>query len=269
MRQLKSAILTAVAMLLLVNPVSGNAHTAATPATPAAGIYAGTTTYYRFPGPVASSPNHLFGAVDEDGTGYFISVPGPSSDIRVLQNLRGIGSIMSTERDVPTAGRGVGRGAQDWPVKIRQTGSRGGTFRIQGKFNCGDCYIALHLHMQPLTHRRQWLNRRAGTYRGFDVNRMTKAAITLDKVGHLAGTDILGCRISGTLTREGSLNLFEAKLEFTGPSACRGAMRGIAFFDNRDRAGRFDGTTQVYLYLMGANRDFSHGFAMVLAYQHP
>jgi hypothetical protein len=268
LRKLKTVNrIAAVAMLLLVNPVCGNAQAAGTPAGRAAGIYAGTTRYYRFPGPVASRPEQLFGAVGLDGTGYFISVPGPGSDIRVFQNLKAIGAVMSPEREVPIAGRGVARGAQGWPLEIRHTGTSAGAFDIQGKFNCGDCYIALNLRMQRLTHRSMSLSYRAGTYRGFDVNRLTKATVTLDKAGHFAGTDVLGCRLSGTLNRVGSLNLFEVNLDFIGPSACHGAMRGIAFFDTRDRTGRFDGAAQPYLYLMGANSDFSHGFAMVLAYQ--
>ncbi|MDE2023028.1 MAG: hypothetical protein KGJ18_02345 [Gammaproteobacteria bacterium] len=259
--------LAVIAMLLLAHTGYGNSNPAGAPPTRLSGIYSGTATYYRYPGPVASTPNRMIGAVRPDGNGYFISVPAASSDIRLFQNLRGSGQVISPERDVPTEGQGVARGAQNWQFEVKPADSSGNAYALQGTFNCGDCYIALNLQMQPLTHQHLSLDSRGGRYQGFDINRMTKVVITLDSEGHFTGTDAMGCRISGTLTQVGKLNLFDTRVTIAGSSVCHGAMTGVAFFDTRDRTGQFSGATGSYLYLLGANSDFSHGFAMAVSYR--
>ncbi len=264
--QLKSG-LAVIAMLLLAHTGYSNSNSAWASSTRLSGIYSGTATYYRYPGPVASTPNRMIGAVRQDGNGYFISVPAASSDIQLFQNLKSNGQVTSPEYDVPTGERVVARGAQNWQFQVKPAGSSGNTYALHGTFNCGDCYIALNLQMQPLTHQHISLDSRSGRYQGFDVNRLTKVVITLDSKGDLTGTDAMGCHISGTLTPVGKLNLFDASVDIAGPPVCHGAMTGVAFFDTRDRTGQFSGATGSYLYLIGANSDFSHGFAMALSYQ--
>lgn len=260
-------ILWVLPVLLLAQTGYGQPNAAAAASTGLAGIYSGDTTYYRYPGPVAATPKRIFGAVGADGTGYFIAADAANSDIQVFQKLQGKGRVSSPEREVPTAEHGVARGAQNWQIEIKSKALRGNAYALAGTFNCGDCYIALRLRMKPLTHRPVMLNNRAGTYQGLDINRLTKAAISLDSAGHVTGTDALGCRLSGTLIQVGTLNLFDTRLHITGAPACHGAMTGLAFFDTRDRSGQFSGASGSYLYLMGANSDFTHGFAMALAYQ--
>jgi hypothetical protein len=245
----------------------GAANTTAAAANGTAGVYSGATTYRRFPSPHTSKPSPVFGAVSEDGTGYFISVPAASSEIRVFQNLKGSGSVASPESEVPTEGQGVARGAQAWPIEIKPADSSGHPYTLQGKFNCGDCVIALNLEMQPLTRQQISLASRNGSYAGFDINRLTRVTLTLDSMGRFTGTDTTGCHLSGILTQVGSLNLFAASVTMAGAAACHGAMTGVAFFDPRDRTGQFSGATGSYLYLIGANGDFSHGFAMAVSYQ--
>ena len=259
--------LAIIAMLLLANTGYGNSNPAEASSTRLSGIYSGSATYYRFPGPVSSTPNRMIGAVRQDGNGYFIAVPAASSDIHLFQNLKGNGRVTSPEHDVPTGGRAVSRGVQNWQFQVKPAGSSDNAYALQGRFNCGDCYIALNLQMQPLTHQQISLRSRSGRYQGFDVNRLTKVVITLDSKGDFTGTDAMGCHISGTLTRVGKLDLFDANVNIAGPSACRGAMTGVAFFDTQDRTGQFSGATGSYLYLIGANSDFSHGFAVALSYQ--
>ncbi len=266
MLKLKSS-LAVFAVLLLVNTGYSNANAAGASSAGVSGVYAGESTFYGFPGPVASTPKPMIGAVRQDGNGYFIAVPAASSDIQLFQNLRGNGQVISSERDVPTEGQGVARGAQNWQFEVKPADSSGNAYALQGTFNCGDCYIALNLQMQPLTHQHLSLDSRGGRYQGFDINRLTKVAITLDSGGHLTGTDAMGCRISGTLNPVGKLNLFDTNVNIAGSSACHGAMTGVAFFDTRDRTGQFSGATGSYLYLLGANSNFSHGFAMAVSYQ--
>lgn len=258
--------LAVFAVLLLANAGYSNANAAGASSAGVSGVYAGESTFYRFPGPVASTPKPMIGAIRQDGNGYFISVPAASSDIQLFQNLKDNGQVTSPEHDVPTGERAVSRGAQNWQFEVKPAGSSGNAYALQGRFNCGDCYVALNLQMQPLTHQHLSLDSRSGRYQGFDVNRLTKVVITLDSKGDLTGTDAMGCHISGTLTQVGNLNLFDASVNITGASVCHGAMTGVAFFDTRDRTGQFSGATGSYLYLIGANGDFSHGFAMALSY---
>jgi len=259
--------LAIVMVLLLAGAAHANPAAATAVSAGTAGMYAGDTTYYRYPGPVAATPKRIFGAVGADGTGYFIAVAASSSDIQVFQKLHGKGQVSSPEREVLTEGRGVARGAQNWQIEIKPKGARGNAYALHGTFNCGDCYIALNLRMQALTHQHVTLSTRAGTYQGFDINRLSKAVITLDSAGRLTGSDALGCRFSGTLTQVGALNLFDARVQIAGASACHGSMTGVAFFDTRDWSAQFSGASGRYLYLIGASSDFSHGFAMALAYQ--
>lgn len=256
--------LTVVAALIFA-AAYGSPNNAGASAAGIAGIYSGSTTNYRYPGPAASMPRRLFGAVATDGKGYFVSVPAEISDIRLFRNLVGKGRITSPEYEVPTEGQAAAHGPQNWKIEIRPAGA--GLYVIRGKFNNVSGYLALDLRMQALTHRDVSLDGESGTFRGFDLNRRTKADITLAADGHLTGTDAAGCRISGTLTRVGNLDLFNAGVTFAGPPACHGAMTGAAFFDTRDRSGRFSGAAGSYLYLIGANGDISHGFAMVLSRQ--
>ena len=220
-----------------------------------------------YPGPVSSKPSPLFGAVAADGTGYFISASAASSEIRVYQNLKGSGTVASPESDVPTEGQGVSRGAQAWPIEIKPGDSSGHAAALQGKFNCGDCVIELDLTMQPLTQQSVALSSKAGAYQGVDVNRASKVTLALDATGHFTGSDSHGCQLSGTLTRTGNLNLFDASVTFSGAATCHGSMPGVAFFDTQDRTGQLAGTSGPYLYLIGANGEFTHGFAMVVSLQ--
>lgn len=251
-----------VAMLLLVGSACADPGAAGAPA---AGIYAGSTTTYRYPGPIVSTPRRLFGAVAKDSTGYFISVPAASSDVYVFRNLHGIGKFTSAEYEVPTEGRAVSRGPRNWKIEIRPAGAS--LYALHGKFNNISGYVALDLQMLSLTSSHVSLSVEAATYRGFDVNRDTRVEMTLDAQGRLSGTDTAGCRISGTLTRIENLDLFDAGVTFAGAPACHGTLAGVAFFATRDRTGRFSGAKGHYLYLIGANRNFRHGFAIALSRQ--
>lgn len=255
--------LTIVSAVLLV-AAYGSSNATSTSAAGIAGIYFGSTTSYRYPGPTASTPRRLFGAVASDGTGYFVSVPTADGSIRLFRNLRAKGRITSAEYEVTTEGQAAARGPQNWKIEIQPAG--GGLYDIHGKFNNVSGYVGFDLQMQPLTHREVSLDDESGTYRGIDSNRETKGVITLAADGRITGTDG-GCRISGTLTQVGSLDLFDARVMFSGPPACHEAMTGIAFFDTRDLSGRFSKAQGSYLYLIGTNGDFSHGFAMALSRQ--
>ncbi len=258
--------LVVIAVLLFANTGYSDADSAAVSSTGTSGIYSGESTFYRYPGPVQSTPKSMIGAVKEDGKGYFISVHAASSEIQLFQNLQGSNKVTSPGREVPTEGQAVSRGAQNWQFEIKPVDSSGNAYALHGTFNCGDCFISLNLSMLPLTHQKVSLTSRGGSYHGVDINRLTKVTATIDSGGRLMGTDSLGCRISGTLTQVGVLNLFDALISFTGTSACHGAMRGVAFFDSQDRTGQISAATGHYLYMIGTNTDFNHGFAMVLTY---
>lgn len=239
---------------------------AAAPPSGTAGIYSGSITYYRYPGPVASTPGRLFGAVGKDGTGYFISVSPVRGEIQVFRHLAGSGEITSPQYEVPTEGQAVARGVQKWKFEIRPGAVGGSSHRLLGKFNRVDGYAALELRELSLTDGPISPPRLSGAYEGFDINRGTKVDITLHPDGGLSGTDAFGCRFSGRLTRVASLGVFDARLTFAGSAACRTLAMGVAFFDTRDRTGRFSGAGS-YLYLIGADRSFSRGVAMVLRHR--
>lgn len=255
--------LNVIAALLLAGAYASPNAAGAT-AVGVAGIYAGSTTNYRYPGPTASTSRPLFGAVATDGDGYFVSVRA-ASDIRLFRDLRGKGRITSPEYEVPAEGVAVARGPQNWKIEIEPVS--GGMYALHGKFNNVSGYVALDLKMQPLTYRDVSLDKKGGVYRGIDINRHTKAVITLAADGQLTGSDAAGCNISGTLNRVENLGLFTADVTFAGAPVCHGAMRGVAFFDTRDRSGELSGAAGSYLYLIGTNGDFSHGFAMALSRQ--
>ena len=259
--------LIVTAALLLANSAYANPDAAAMSSHGTAGIYAGATTYRRFPSPHTSKPSPVFGAVSDSGTGYFISASAASSEIRVFQNLKGSGRVASPESEVPTEGQGVARGAQAWPMDIKPADSSGHPDTLQATFNCGDCVIGLNLEKQPLTQQPVSLSSKAGAYQGADVNRLTKVNLSLDAMGRFTGTDANGCHLSGTLAQVGHLNLFGVSLTLSGASACHGAMTGVAFFDTQDRTGQVPAAKGTYLYLLGASPDFSHGFAMALSHQ--
>lgn len=233
-----------------------------------AGIYSGAITYYRFPGPVASKPKRLFGAIGKDGLGYFISTAPLSSEIQVFRHLAGSGAIISPEYEVPTEGQTVGRGVQKWKIEIRLGRGSGRSSRLLGKFNRVDGYAALELREVRLTGQHMPLTSRSGAYSGFDGNRHRTVNITLKPDGRFSGTNASGCGMSGRLTRLGERGLFNVRMMSSGPSACRTVVMGVAFFDTRDRTGRFSGAGS-YLYLIGTNQDLSHGIAMVLMRRRP
>lgn len=237
----------------------------ATPAANTAGVYAGTSTFYLFPGPKASKPNHMIGAVSTAGTGYFISVPGASGQIQVVQKLMGTGRVFAQESEIPTEGNKVGRGAQRWQFVVTPADPHGDSYQLQAKINCGDCYTAYDLRTVPLTHERITLGKRAGAYHGVDVNRQSKVNLTLDSKAALTGTDDRGCHLSGTLTQADTRNLFDVSMTFAGGAACHGAMTGVAFFERHDQTGQLSSVAGSYLYLLGADSELTHGFAMVLA----
>lgn len=261
---LKTALMLS-AVLLVSNAGYTQPNATPTPAANTAGIYAGTSTFYLFPGPKASKPNHIFGAVSREGTGYFISVPGTSVQIQVVQKLMGTGRVFAQESEIPTEGNKVGRGAQRWQFTVTPADTGGHTYDLQAKINCGDCYTAYDLRTSPLTHMRITLGKRAGTYHGVDVNRGSKVNLTLDSNGALTGTDDHGCHLSGALTQTGTRNLFDVSMTFSGGESCHGAMTGVAFFDRKDRTWQVSKAKASYLYLLGASSDLTHGFAMVLS----
>lgn len=255
-------VLAVVAVVLLAGTWS-IANAAGATAGGIAGIYAGSTTHYRYPGPTASKSSHLFGAVTTGGNGYFVSVPAPGGSIRVFRNLAGTGRITSPEYEVPAEGQGPARGSRRWKLKIQPAAE--GLYAIHGKFGDVSGYVALDLKMQSLTHRNVSLDAESGVYLGTDINRGTKATITLSRDGQISGAGVEDCSISGTLIRVGKLDLFDAHLKLAGSSACHGTMRGLAFFDTHDRSSRLQGTAGSYLYLIGVRGDLSDGFAMVLS----
>lgn len=259
---LKSCLIV-VAVSLLLGTACRNGEAAAAPSGGVAGVYSGSITYYRFPGPVASKPRRLFGAVGKEGTGYFVSVSPVSGEVQVFRRLAGSGEITSPRYEVPAEGRAVARGVQKWKFKISSGAGGAHSRRLLGKFNRVDGYAALELRELPASGRRIPLRRRSGAYEGFDINHDTKVDITLYPDGRLGGTDASGCRISGRLSRVANLGVFHARMSFAGPQSCRTATTGVAFFDTHDRTGRFSGAGS-YLYLIGASRDFSRGVAMVL-----
>lgn len=266
MRNLKLKVGLAVgAGLLLLHTGYAQPNAAAVPMANTAGVYAGTSTFYLFPGPKASKPNHVFGAVSQEGTGYFLAVPGGGSQIQVVQKLTGTGRVFAQESEIPTEGNKVGRGAQRWQFVITPADSHGGSYQLQAKINCGDCYTAYDLRTLPLTQKRITLGKHAGVYHGVDVNRESKVTLTLDAMGRLSGTDEHGCHLSGTLAQTGARNLFDVSMTFSGGEHCHGAMTGVAFFDRTDRTGQVSKAKGSYLYLLGADKELTHGFAMVLA----
>jgi hypothetical protein len=260
----KTGLVVSVALLVL-RAGYAQPDAAATSAANTAGIYAGTSTFYLFPGPKASKPKHIFGAVSTDGTGYFISVPGTGVQIQVVQKLMGTGRIFAQESEIPTEGNKVGRGAQRWQFAVTPADSHGDSYQLQAKINCGDCYTAYDLRTLPLTHRRITLGKRAGAYHGVDINRESKVNLMLDAKGAFTGTDDRGCQLSGTLTQAGARNLFEVSMTFAGGAACHGAMSGVAFFERHDQTGQLSSAAGSYLYLLGGDSELTHGFAMVLA----
>jgi|GEM_PF-2875244 len=264
MRRLAVAALAAAA----IAGTAGTAH--AKPQGPAhasgtAGIYAGTTRHHQFPGPKVSKPQHLFGGIASDGNGYFIAVPAASSEIRVFRQLDATGAISSPEYEVPTAGNAPARGPRSWKMHLEAQHAGRGDYSLHGKFNSVDGYLALHLRRLPSTRRATPLAERSGPYRGVDVNRGTRARITLDAKGRFHGTDADGCRLSGALTRTGQMNLFAARVTLSGGAACQGEMQGVAFFAGGDRTGRLPRAKPPFLYLIASDGDFSHGMAMELS----
>ncbi len=228
-----------------------------------AGIYSGSVTYYRFPGPVVSPPRRLLGAIRKDGVGYFIWVYPTTGDVQVFRRLAGYGTITSFEYAVPPEGHMAARGAQKWEIRIEPGISSGQPHRLLGKFNRVDGYAALELRELPPTRRYTSLATRSGLYRGVDSNRRGRASITLHSDGKLSGTNAAGCRIAGHLTRAGGAGLFDVHMTLAGAPACRSRITGVAFFGTRARSGGFSAAGP-YLYLIGASGDFGHGVAMVL-----
>ncbi len=228
-----------------------------------AGIYSGSIAYYRFPGPVVSAPVRLLGAIGQEGVGYFIPVSPATGAVQVFRNLAGSGEITSFQYEVRPEGQRAARGAQKWEIRIRRGGGSGNSRRLLGKFNRVDGYAALQLRELPRTDRYISFASRGGVYRGIDLNRRTMASVTVHSDGKISGTNAEGCRISGSLTRVGGLDLFDVRMTLAGAPECRTGITGVAFFDIRDRSGRFSGAGS-YLYLIGASGDFSHGVAMVL-----
>lgn len=255
-------VLAVVAVVLLAGTWS-IPNTAAASGVGIAGVYAGSITHYRYPGPTASKSGHLFGAVTTGGNGYFVSVPATGGSIRVFRNLEGTGRISSPEYEVPAKGQAPARGTRRWKLEIQPAAE--GLYAIRGKFGNVSGYVALDLKMQSLTHRNVSLESESGRYRGTDINRGTKAVITLSSDGQISGTGVEGCGMSGALTRIGKFDLFDARLKLADSSGCHGTMRGGAFFDTRDRSGRLQGAAGSYLYLIGVRGDLSDGFAMVLS----
>ncbi len=258
--------LMAIAMLLIANPLYASRGVHGPSSNGLTGIYSGKSTYYRFPGPTASRGHQMIGAVGTNGNGYFLSIPATSS-LQVFQDLRHDGEITSAEHDVPTDARGVTRGARMWRFTARSAGSSGRPYELHGKFQSVDGYSTVRLRMLPLTHMSVVLNQRTGRYGGYNISRDTRVEITLSPGGKFTGTYAKGCRISGILTQVGHLNLFDTDMTLGGRVGCDGAMRGIAFFDTTDQTNRSSRTKGDYLYLIGANRNFSHGLAMVLSYR--
>lgn len=252
--------------LVLASTGCWSGRAAAAPSSGAAGIYSGSITYYRFPGPVASRPKRLFGAVGKEGSGYFISVSPASGEVRVFRDLAGTGEITSPQYEVPIAGQAVARGVRKWKIEIRSGAGGAHAHRLLGKFNRVDGYAALKLKELAPMDRDMPLPSRSGAYEGFDINGDTKVDIILYSDGRLGGTDASGCRISGRVTRVANRGVSAIRLRFAGPRTCRMAATGVAFFASRDRTGGFSGKG-AYLYLIGANREFSRGFAMVLKHR--
>lgn len=227
-----------------------------------AGAYSGTISSYIAPQP-PGAPSPIFGVVGKDGTGYFLAVPTAGSYLTTFQGLTSSGTLTSPEYDVPTEGLPVPRGAQNWQFTITATNASATTYELQGRFMGVDAGMNVDLKTLPITLQGT-APAQAGTYQGPDVNRLTNVVMTLDATGILSGSDGLGCQISGALTEEGNLNLYDVNLNITGSSSCHGALSGTGFFDTKDWTGQFSGATGIYLYLLGSNGDFSHGFAMAL-----
>lgn len=204
------------------------------------------------------------GAVAQDGNGYFIAVDS-SGDTQLLayDDLAGIGKVTSSQHEVPAEGSSISRGPETWQFKIKAVDASQTTFGLQGTFT-GNGGNSLTVATASNTHAK---GLHAGNYQGQDVNRLTAVTATLGADGKLSGLDGLGCHLAGTLTQEGSLNLFDVSVAITGPASCHGTLTGLAFFDTQDWTGQFSGAHGTFLYLLGANSDFSHGFAMALRLQ--
>ena len=223
--------LAVVTVLLLSGACGWKREADATVSSGTAGIYVGSIADYRFPGPIVSAPRQLLGAIGKEGVGYFISLSPASGEVQVYRNLAGSSEITSVEYEVPPEGQMAARGAQKWKIGIRPARGSGNLRRLLGKFNRVDGYAALELRELPLTDRYISLASRSGVYRGVDINRRTRASITLNSDGRLSGTNAAGCRISGRLTRIGDLGVFDVRMALAGALACRTAVTGVAFFE--------------------------------------
>lgn len=225
-----------------------------------AGSYSGTITTQIWPQP-PGNPIQMFGVVAKNGTGYFLTVPTAEDDVAIFTGLSGIGKVTSLEYDVPTEGQPILPSIPKWQFTI--TNISAATYRAQGEFMGVDTSQIVNLESFSSALQGD-ASVHTGTYQGPDVNRLTDVVVTLNATGELTGNDGLGCNISGTLSEEGNLDLYDVNLNIAGTSSCHGALSGAGFFDTKDWTGQFSGATGTYLYLLGSNGDFSHGFAMEL-----
>ena len=78
------------------------------------------------------------------------------------------------------------------------------------------------------------------------------ADVTLDAAGGFTGTDVLGCQLTGKAAQRGSENLFDVRVQVSGPAgACEDdTMTGLARESNYDEFDLFDGAAGTYYYVV-------------------
>jgi hypothetical protein len=64
----------------------------------------------------------------------------------------------------------------------------------------------------------------------------------------LSGSDNQSCNVTGTFTQEGSSNVFDVSMTFTGSGCPAGTLSGLGFESNSDYFQMNGGAAGVYLY---------------------
>lgn len=247
----------ALAMVACGGASSGAGGSSATPAVVVAGAFSGS---YTFTG--SASPNPLFGAIPQGGSGLFVDNTG---ELYILPAFTSDGSASgAVEAVAPQSG------GESPLFKISANAVGNPATGISGTIASNSATASFSVASLTTSTPAQ-LSALAGNYAGADYGLSGGAAsVSITSSGSISGTDAAGCVLLGSVT-ESSGGLLVLTVQDGGaqpsPGMCAGESAGLAFESATDLLGVGAplGSTGPFLYLMASNA--SNGLVLELVKQ--